>query len=1080
LAAPSAAAAWGPLPQASNGAAAGGRTIQDIRLREAGGATVLEVLADQPLVWTSYRDAEGNLVIELPNSQPDPALGDVRQSDGLVSLVIVNMDEGASRPLTRLTVKTREEADHTLSAEGNGLRLELLPLAAGSTLLAESSAPAAAEPAQAEPLAPPVETAAEIAEQEDLEASQYQEDAYQDPVVETAKAVQVKPAEPSPVVTAGLPPAPAPTAMPPDGKDFEIVSSGAALSDPATILEGVELLQGGEGTALQIRGDGEFTYSSFRLENPDRFVIDLAGVVNASSTTTIPVSSPVLDRVRIAQFKPFPQPVARVVFDLPYAQVPVIDSESSGLRVRFGTAGAGASAVAAEAPVTIGVPAPEPLPAVVAEVAQAQPEETEPEAEVTESVQGEPLPAAEEPAEAVSAEAVSAEAVSAEAVSAEAVSAEAVSAEAVSAEAGSTPAAEASWEPATDDSVSVAEAAPASPPEEESYGEPEEEPYQQEPYREAEVIAEANQETTAVPEPSYAPEPAYEEAQPVAEEAAPAEAPAAPEPSYPPEPTVAEQPTPAVPLPEPVAIVAVEERPAPAPPVVEAPEEQLEEVPEPVAPAPVPIIEKPAPAAETAPIGPAAVAVEAPEAKFKTTTKIPTTDVTLFEEADLQRAPIAERREPLTERIAPEVVGAGGRVYSGDPVSMSLKNADIKDVLKSFAGITGLNVVVHPGVKGSVTVELEGVPWDQALDLILKINGLDYVLEGNIMRIATTDQLSKEADARRKLAAARAKEVPLETVIRALSYNSATAVAQLLRSSGGGSRGGGGSRSSGRGILSPRGSVTVDRLNNKLIIKEVPSNMNTVLAVIDSIDVSIPQVLIEARIVETTKNFSRSLGIQWDFGAVADDEFGNTTGLQFPHRASADGGVNLLTGGRNAFLDISLGNILDTFTLDASLQAAENEGLATILSAPRVTTLNNTTATISSGLQIPIQTTANNTVNVRFVNAGLSMEVTPYVTAEGTVLMDINIAKREPLLAFAIAGAANAPISVKQARTSVIVRDGGTTVIGGIYEVSTNQGEDRVPGLANVPLLGHLFKNRRRSNDNEELLIFITPRVMQL
>jgi type IV pilus assembly protein PilQ len=190
--------------------------------------------------------------------------------------------------------------------------------------------------------------------------------------------------------------------------------------------------------------------------------------------------------------------------------------------------------------------------------------------------------------------------------------------------------------------------------------------------------------------------------------------------------------------------------------------------------------------------------------------------------------------------------------------------------------------------------------------------------------------------------------------------------------------------------------------------------------------------------------------------------------------------VQLLTGGNNGFLDISLGNVLDTFTLDLSLQAAENEGLVSILSAPKITTLNNQRATIQSGLQIPIQTVANNTVSVQFVNATLQLEVTPQVTAEGTVMMDINLAKREPQLAFAIAGAANAPISTKQARTRVIVRDGGTTVIGGIYEVSNNRGQDRVPGLANVPILGHLFKNRRRNIDNEELLIFITPRVIQL
>jgi type IV pilus assembly protein PilQ len=238
--------------------------------------------------------------------------------------------------------------------------------------------------------------------------------------------------------------------------------------------------------------------------------------------------------------------------------------------------------------------------------------------------------------------------------------------------------------------------------------------------------------------------------------------------------------------------------------------------------------------------------------------------------------------------------------------------------------------------------------------------------------------------------------------------------------------------------------------------------------------------MIEARIIETTKRFSRTLGIDWDFNGVSSAATGNTTGLIFPNNGAVQGGVQLLTGAQNGFLDVSLGNVLNTFSLDAVLQAAETEGLINILSAPKITTLNNEKASIQSGLQIPIQTIANNTVSVQFVNATLRLDVTPHVTAEGTVLMDINIQKREPQLAFAVVGASNAPISTKDAKTRVIVRDGGTTVIGGIYQVSSDQGEDRVPGLSNIPILGHLFKNKRRDDENEELLIFITPRVVKL
>jgi type IV pilus assembly protein PilQ len=256
--------------------------------------------------------------------------------------------------------------------------------------------------------------------------------------------------------------------------------------------------------------------------------------------------------------------------------------------------------------------------------------------------------------------------------------------------------------------------------------------------------------------------------------------------------------------------------------------------------------------------------------------------------------------------------------------------------------------------------------------------------------------------------------------------------------------------------------------------------MEAVLSVVDLLDSPEPQVMIEARIVETTKRFSRTLGIDWGFNAVADAAHGNTTGLIFPSNGSAGGGVNLATGGQNGTLNLRLGNVLNTFTLDIALQAAEDEGLITILSAPKVATLNNHQASIQSGLQIPIQTVLNNTVTVQFVNATLRLDVTPQVTAEGSVLMDIDISKREPQLAFLVPGASNAPIATKDARTRLVVRDGGTAVIGGIYRVSANNGESRVPGLASIPIIGHLFKNKTRSDENEELLIFITPRVIKI
>jgi type IV pilus assembly protein PilQ len=605
--------------------------------------------------------------------------------------------------------------------------------------------------------------------------------------------------------------------------------------------------------SLFIAGDGEFAYSTFRLEDPERFVVDLAGVLNVAPASTVPVGDGKVRRVRMAQFKPLPEPVSRVVFDLERPLAPVIERTAAGLGLRF---------VAAEEGV----------------VAAREPE-----------VASTPAPAAPTPA-------------------------------------------------------------PAAP---------------------SELAARAN--------------------------GGAAEAAAA----------------------------------APQAPVM----------PRPTSPVP-----RQAPAA---------------------------TDVELYG-GDEEEAPLPEGTGPqtfTTKVFGARAIGGAERTYYGEPISMTLRDADVVETLRSFAAISGLSIVVQPEVQGSVTVELENVPWDQALEQILKINRLGYELEGTIMRIAPVQVLQQEAEDQQKLAAAKALQVPLKTIMRRLSYASANEVAGLL--SRGGGRGGG-------SLLSQRGSVIIDRRTNTLIIRELPDYMDTVTAVIDEVDTPEPQVMIEARIIETTKRFTRSLGVDWTVAGEASARFGNTTGLVFPNNVAGQGGVNLITGAANGFIDLSLGNVLNSFNLDVTLQAAETEGLIKILSAPKVAVLNNEEANIQSGLQIPIQTVANNTVTVQFVNATLSLDVTPHVTAEGTVLMDIQIRKREPQLAFAVVGAANAPIATKEASTRVIVRDGGTTVIGGIYEVSSDQGQDRVPGLANIPILGHLFKNKRRTDENEELLIFITPRVINL
>lgn len=807
--------------------------VRSLELREGAPEVFLDLQASAPLIWTSYRNADGRIVLELPNAVPVAALSDRVWDDGLISKVEIERGTEGSRPLTRLLVETRQDVEHAVSADGPRLELKLLPVE-------EEAAPAALafEPLPDEAPAPSV--------------------AAQEPPAPAASETGVRPVPAMP--TSQEPPAMAGT---PDAPAVAPAPAGA----PATSLESVEVVSMAADTVVRIVGDGEFPYSTFLLEAPARFVIDLAGVVNHSRQTSVAVGGGPVDRVRVAQFKSQP-PIARVVFDLQEPAVPHIERTSNALLVSFAPDADAAAAVSADS-----------TPEVIERV-------------------GAPAPAPQ--------------------------------------------------------------AAP-----------------------------------THQPASALQPAPASAETRVASAQAA---APAASR---------------------------------------REPQIEIEEAPE--APAP----------------RPGAPRVPPPQP------------------SDLELRPSAAQEEGVTssrppeESFASQMLGDGEQEYVGEPIDLKVTNADINDVLRTFAQLSGLNLIVQPGVRGVVTAEMENVPWDQALIQILKINNLGYELDGNIMRVAPTSVLREEARERQELAQARALAIPLRTIMKRLSYADARQVAAVLRSGQ-------------AGLLSQRGSVIVDARTNTLIIKELPTFLDAVVQVVENLDTPEPQVMIEARIVETTKRFSRSLGIDWGFEGVADAAHGNTTGLVFPNNVDADGGVNLLTGGDNALLNLSLGNVLNTFNLDITLQAAEDEGLINILSAPKIATLNNQQASIQSGLQIPVQTIANDTVTVQFVNATLRLNVTPHVTAEGTVLMDIDIQKRQPQLALALPGAPSAPISTKEAQTRVIVRDGGTTVIGGIYQVTTNDNEGRVPGLANVPLLGYLFRNKARSNENDELLIFITPRVMKL
>lgn len=776
--------------------------IRAVDLREGAPEYFVDLEASAPMVWTSFRNADGNVVVELPNSVPRAGLSDLAPDSGLVaSLKIEKSDEGA-RPVTRVIIGTRQEVEHSVTSNGTKLQIQLTPVAGQ----------VAKGGLAFEPLP------------EDRGNQPAAGDSAQTPSTEPQAAVPMA-ALPS---GAGTPDRPAVGAAPAGASATRLEAVEAVTSDPS-------------GTVVRLTGDGEFAYSTFVLESPRRFVIDLDGVVNRSSRSTVAVEGdgPVA-RVRVAQFKPAPKAVARVVFDLRGDAAPSIERTAQALVVSFHDGAQGAS----------GAPSPAPRPAE----------------------------------------------------------------------------------------------------------------------------------------------------------------------------TVAERSAPPPPKATPAGTVESEEAPAmPAPAAKPAPKS--------APPKPVPSISIAPKRAAGSKSGSASVPTES------------------FEARDFADAAVS--------------------MPDGEPIDLKVTNADVTDVIRTFSQISGLNIIVQPGVTGTVTAELTNVPWNKALEEVLKINSLGYEIDGNVMRIAPSKVLQVEAEERQRLNQAKALAIPLRTVYKRLSYAPAANIAGLLRTARG-------------GMLSSRGSVVVDDRTNAIIVKELPNNMDNVLSIVELLDAPEPQVMIEARIIETTKRFTRDLGIDWGFDAISDAAHGNTTGLIFPATGRARGSTSVAPGVTAGQLAISLGNILDTFTLDARLRAAETEGLITILSAPKVATLNNQRASIQSGLQIPIQTVINGTVTVQFIDATLRLEVTPQVTAEGTVLLDILIAKREPQTGFLVPGATNAPIATKDARTKLLVRDGGTAVIGGIYRVGSDNGETRVPGLANIPWIGRLFKGNTRRDENDELLIFITPRVIKI
>ncbi len=425
-----------------------------------------------------------------------------------------------------------------------------------------------------------------------------------------------------------------------------------------------------------------------------------------------------------------------------------------------------------------------------------------------------------------------------------------------------------------------------------------------------------------------------------------------------------------------------------------------------------------------------------------------------------------------------KTIESGRKEYTGQPMNFIFKDADLKNVLKAIAGMVGVNLVMDPGVTGRVTSELIGVPWDQALEIFLKINGLDMVLEGNILRVGRIDVLAREAQNRRKLKEAKVEEEDLEVFTRQLSYAKANEILKILNPQ-----------------LTPRGSILVDDRTNTMIISEVPGRIQLLDRLIDTLDEATPQVSIEARIIESNVNAAEAFGVQWGYNMVADAAYGNQTSLSFPNSIQIGGNqisniqnpgligplggyaINLPAQGRTSGTVFSFGNVANTFRLDMAISALQRKGKVKIISSPRTTTQNNMEATITQGRQIPVQTIQNNTVTVRFQPAALELKVTPQITARGDVICTLDIQNNAADFANLVNGIP--PIITQSTATTIRVPDGQTIAIGGLYRVENAVTREGVPLLSKIPILGSLFRNRSVSGDKRELLIFVTPRIIK-